>query len=142
MSFEYKMESVAKVLSKINGLKKKEERVQALQQNNNYTLRSVLQGMFDANVKFPLPEGAPPYRANQFNEPKALHNEVPRFYLLMEGGNRNLNAIKREQIFIQMLEAVNADDAELLIAMKDKKSPYKNITKDIVMEAFPGLLSG
>jgi len=142
MSFEYKMDSVAKVLSKINGIKKKEDRVTALQQNNNYTLRSILQGMFDANVKFPLPEGAPPYRVNEFNEPKALHNEVPRFYLLMEGGNRSLNNIRREQIFIQMLEAVNADDAELLIAMKDKKSPYKNITKDIVMEAFPGLLSG
>jgi hypothetical protein len=142
MSFEYKMESVAKVLAKINGLKKKEDRVQALKQNTNYTLRSILQGMFDSNVKFPLPEGAPPFKPNQFNEPKALHNEVPRFYLLMEGGNSNLKPIKREQIFIQMLEAVSADDAELLIAMKDKKSPYKNITKDIVMEAFPGLLSG
>jgi hypothetical protein len=60
----------------------------------------------------------------------------------MEGGNPNLKPIKREQIFIQMLEAVSADDAQLLIAMKDKKSPYKNITKDIVNEAFPGLLSG
>jgi hypothetical protein len=58
----------------------------------------------------------------------------------MEGGNPNLNAIKREQIFIQMLESINADDAELLVAMKDKKSPYKNITKDIVVEAFPGLI--
>lgn len=142
MSFEFKMESVAKVLSKINGLKKKEDRVKALQQNNNYTLRSILQGMFDPNVKFPLPEGTPPYKVNQFDEPKALHNEVPRFYLLMEGGNPNLKPMKREIIFIQMLEAVNADDAELLIAMKDKKSPYKNINKELVMEAFPGLLSG
>lgn len=142
MSFEFKMESVAKVLAKVNEIKKKEDRIKALQQNNNYTLRSILQGMFDPNVKFPLPEGAPPYKPNQFNEPKALHNEVPRFYLLMENGNPNLKPIKREQIFIQMLEAVNADDAQLLIAMKDKKSPFKNITKDIVTEAFPGLLSG
>jgi len=141
MSFEFKMESVAKVLTKINGLKKKEDRIAALQQNNNYTLRSILQGMFDPKVKFPLPEGAPPYKVNQFDEPKALHNEVPRFYLLMEGGNPNLKSQKREQIFIQMLESVNADDAELLIAMKDKKSPFKNISKDIVVEAFPGLIS-
>jgi len=142
MSFEYKMESVSKVLEKINGIKKKEERVAALRQNSNYTVRSILQGMFDANVKFPMPEGAPPYKPSQFDEPKALHNEVSRFYLLMEGGNPNLKPIKREQIFIQMLEGVSPDDAKLLIAMKDKKSPYKNITKDIVMEAFPGLLSG
>lgn len=142
MSFEYKMESVSKVLSKINSLKKRDERVQALKTNGNYALRSILQGMFDANVKFALPEGSPPYKVNQFDEPKALHNEVPRFYLLAEAGNPNLKPIKREQIFIQMLESVNADDAELLIAMKDKKCPFKNITKDIVMDAFPGLLSG
>jgi hypothetical protein len=142
MSFDYKMDSVSKVLAKINGLKKKEERVEALRANGNYTLRSILQGMFDANVKFALPEGAPPFNVNRFDEPKAIHNEVSRFYLLVEAGNRNIRPIKREQIFIQMLEAVSADDAQLLIAMKDKKSPYKNITKDIVNEAFPGLLSG
>jgi len=142
MSFQFKMESVNKVLTKISGLKKKEDRVEALKANDNYTLRSVLQGMFDANVKFPLPEGTPPYKENQFDEPKALHNEVSRFYLLAEGGNPNLSKMKREQIFIQMLEAVSPDDAKMLIDMKDKKCPYKGITKEIVMEAFPGLLSG
>jgi len=142
MSFEYKMESIAKVLSKIDAIKKKEDRIEALKQNNNYTLRSILQGMFDANVKFSLPEGAPPYNENKFDEPKALHNEVSRFYLLADGGNPNLSKMKREQIFIQMLEAVSPDDAKLLVNMKDKKCPYKGITKEIVMAAFPGLLSG
>lgn len=140
MSFDFKMDSVAKVLTKINGLKKKEDRVNALKANGNYTVRSVLQGMFDNKVRFALPEGAPPYRVNQFDEPKALHNEVPRFYLFVESGNPNINPIRREQLFIQTLEAVSADDAELLIAMKDKKCPFKNITKDIVVEAFPGLI--
>jgi hypothetical protein len=142
MSFEFKMNSVAKVLAKINELKKKEERIEALKQNGNYTVRSILQGMFDDNVKFPLPEGAPPYKPNQFDEPKAIHSEVSRFYLLAENGNPNLTKTKREQIFIQMLETVSADDAQLLVAMKDKKCPYKGITKEIVMAAFPGLLSG
>ena len=80
------------------------------------------------------------FQPNKFDEPKALHMEVSRFYLLVEGGNPNLKPQKREQIFIQMLENVNEDDAHLLIAMKDKKSPYKGITKDIVSAAFPGLL--
>lgn len=141
MSFQYKMDSTAKLLSKISELKKKEDRIEALKQNNNYTLRSILQGMFDPKVKFPLPEGKPPYNPNQFDEPKALHNEVSRFYLLAEHGNPNLTKMRREQIFIQMLEAVSADDAELLVNMKDKKCPYKGINKEIVMAAFPGLIS-
>jgi Family of unknown function (DUF6433) len=141
MAFQFKMDSTAKLLAKISEIKKKEDRIEALKQNSNYTLRSILQGMFDPNVKFPLPEGKPPFNPNQFDEPKALHNEVSRFYLLAEQGNPNLTKIRREQIFIQMLEAVSPDDAELLINMKDKKCPYKGINKEVVMAAFPGLIS-
>lgn len=100
----------------------------------------MLAGWFDPNVKFLLPEGVPPYNPNKFDEPKAFINEVPRFYLLVEGGNPNLKPMRREQIFIQMLENVSPDDAKLLLSMKDKKCPYKGITKDIVNLAFPGLI--
>jgi hypothetical protein len=134
------MESVAKMFARINEIKKKEERIEALKQNNNLVVRSVVAGWFDPNIKFALPEGAPPYKPSKFDEPKALLAEVPRFYLLTENGNPNLKPAKRELIFIQMLEVVNAEDAELLISMKDKKCPYKGITKDVVMAAFPGLI--
>ena len=140
MSFQYKIDSVAKLFAKINELKKKEERVQALKLNNNLAVRTVLAGWFDPNVKFLLPEGVPPYIPNKFDEPKAFINEVPRFYLLVEGGNPNLKPMRREQIFIQMLENVSADDAKLLLSMKDKKCPFKGITKEVVNLAFPGLI--
>lgn len=137
--FKFKMDSVSKVLEQINQIKKKEDRVEALKANGHNVLKSVLNGMFNPNIHFELPEGAPPYKPNQFDEPKALLNEVSRFYLLTKAGHPTLPKQKREQIFIQMLEFVNADDAKLLIAMKDKTSPYKNITKDVVAAAFPEL---
>jgi hypothetical protein len=140
MSFQFKMDSVAKTFAKINELKKKEERISALKQNNNLAVRTFLAGWFDPNVKFLLPEGVPPYRESKFDEPKALLQEIPRFYLFVEGGNPNLKQIRREQIFIEMLERINADDAKLLISMKDKKCPFKGITKDMVNEAIPGLI--
>ena len=40
-----------------------------------------------------------------------------------------------------MLETVSPADAKLLCAIKDKKFPHKNITEDIVKEAFPGLIA-
>ena len=135
----FKMNSISKTLEEINNLKKKDERAEALVKNGHYSLKMILKGMFDPNVKFLLPEGVPPYKPNMYDEPKALLNEVSRFYLLVEGGNPNLNQIKREQIFISMLEAVSPDDALLLLAMKDKKSPYKNITEDLVRSVFPEL---
>ena len=127
-------------LLKVSKLKKTQEKIDAIKYNDSIPLRIILQGAFDPSVVWLLPEGTPPFRANKFDEPKALHLEVSKFYLFIEGGNNNLKPVKRENLFIQMLERVNEDDANLLIAMKDKKSPFKGITKDIVMAAFPGLL--
>ena len=140
MSFQYKMESVAKLFKKISELKKKEERVEALKLNNNLAVRTVLAGWFDPNIKFLLPPGTPPYNESKFDEPKAFMLEIPRFYLFVEGGNPNLKQVKREQIFIEMLERINADDAKILLSMKDKKCPFKGITKELVDSAFPGLI--
>jgi len=41
-----------------------------------------------------------------------------------------------------LLETIDKEDAKLLIAVKDKKIPYKGITKKFVEEMYPGLLEG
>jgi hypothetical protein len=140
MPVQYKMDSVAKTFAKISEIKKKEDRVKALREINNLTVRTVLAAWFDPDLKFLLPEGVPPYKESKFDEPKAFIQEVSRFYLFVEGGNPNLKQIRREQIFIDVLERINADDAKLLLSMKDKKCPFKGITKDIVNEAIPGFI--
>ena len=109
--------------------------------NGHPVLKSILKYALDPNIKFLLPEGVPPYKPNVYDEPKALLAEANRIYLFIEGGNPNLKPLRREQMFIQMLEYVSPNDAVLLLAMKDKKLPFKNITKEMVREAFPGLLS-
>ena len=48
--------------------------------------------------------------------------------------------VKREQLFIELLENVTPADAKLLCAIKDKKLPWKGIDESMVREAFPGLL--
>ena len=42
-------------------------------------------------------------------------------------------------MFIQTLESIDPEDAELLCSIKDKKIPYKGITSKLVTEAYPGL---
>ena len=61
-------------------------------------------------------------------------------YLFVEGGNPSLKQLRRESLFVQLLETVSADDAKLLLAIKDKYLPYPGVTPDIIKEAFPGLL--
>jgi hypothetical protein len=134
------MNSVAKVLQQINDLDNKKDIIESLKVNSHPVLTMILKYMYDPSIKFLLPEGKPPFKVNIYDEPKALLNEAKRLYLFIEGGNPNLKPIRREQLFIEILEFVSPDDADLLIAMKDKKSPYKNITKAVVKEAFPGLI--
>jgi hypothetical protein len=131
--------SVSEILKKCSEFKKKEERVEALRQNCNEPCKTVLQYMFHPEVKFALPEGTPPFRYSQFEEKNMLHSEARRLYLFLDGVNPDMKPLKREALFIQILESVHPDDADLVLSMKEKKSPYKGLTKEVAMAAFPEL---
>jgi hypothetical protein len=58
-------------------------------------------------------------------------------------GNDGLTTLRRENMFIQLLEGLHPLDAEILCLVKDKKlqSKYK-VTKEIVSEAYPDIKWG
>lgn len=60
--------------------------------------------------------------------------------MFVEGGNPNLKPVRREFLFIQLLESIDSEDAKLLLAVKEKKLPFKGITEKTVRQAFPDLL--
>jgi hypothetical protein len=133
---------VSEILEKVSKLKKKEERIEELRKHgDNRAMLQILQYALDPRIKWLLPEGTPPYKKNEYLDQESnLYSEVRRLYLFVEGGNPNLTPLKREMLFIGLLEMLAPADAALLCAAKDKKLPYKTITKEIVNEAFPGLL--
>ena len=132
---------VAEFLEKVSKLKKKEEKVAALKHNDSFVIRTILQGAFDPRVKWALPEGTPPYKVNDLvDQENVLIRECRRLVHFIEGGNPGLKQMRRETLFVELLESVAPKDAELLCAIKDKKFPYKGITADVVKEAFPGLI--
>lgn len=51
----------------------------------------------------------------------------------------NLPVMKREKLFIDILESLSPEEAELILKMKDKKLKLKNISKKIVQDALPEL---
>jgi hypothetical protein len=132
---------VAEFLEKVSKLKKKDEKVSALRANDSYIIRTVLQGAFDPRIKWLLPDGDPPYRVNDLvDQENVLIKEVRKLAYFVEGAYPNLKQVKREQMFIELLETVTPADAKMLLAMKEKKLPWKGITVDIVNEAFPGFI--
>lgn len=135
--------SVAEILEEASKITKKEERIQFLRANANPALAKILQWTYDPRIKWLLPEGKVPYNPTKYLDQEGnLYNEIRRLYLFVEGGNPNLKPVRREFLFIQLLESLSPKEAELLSAVKDKKIPYKGITSKFVEEAFPGLIGG
>lgn len=120
--------------------KTKKERILKLQELGSPVVQLLLKYAFDPNIKFLLPEGNPPYKPCEYLDQEGrLYSEAKKLYLFVEGGNEHLTKLRRESLFIQLIESVDKNDAELLCCIKDKKTPFKTLTKDIVKEAFPNL---
>ena len=121
---------VSEILDKVSKLKKESDKIEVLKMSQCPALLTVLQGAFDSRIKWLLPEGVPPYRPNPAPEThNVLHSEIRKMYLFVDGGNPNLKQIKREALFIEMLESVHHEDAKVLLNIKEKKTPAKGLTK-------------
>lgn len=133
--------SIYEILNNANNLDTLPKRKQYLLENDSVPLRTVLKYCFDNRIKFLLPRGAAPYKPSDFHDAQGmLYTEARKLYLFVEGGNPNLTQLKREMLFINFLESLDPKDAELVVSIKDKKLPFKNINKTFVEKVYPGLI--
>ncbi len=131
------------IFESVQSADKVTERVSILQENESYELKTILQVAFRSDIKFDLPSGAPPYAPSpnpagiRFSPLRKQIDVLARLVV----GNETYSKIKKEMAFIKLLENVHASDAEILIAMKDKKlhKKYTLLTASVVKKAFPNL---
>lgn len=137
---------IYEVFDKIRELKTKAERVEFLKKNQFKQLRTLLQLCYNDRIELDLPEGKPPYEKNpedKFQISSYQKIFAPIGQLLKNNG---IPQVKKEKIFIGMLEQLHPIDAQLLIAAKDGKidsvfgRKYASISKFLVEEALPELL--
>lgn len=81
--------------------------------------------------------------ANANQGHSTIRREFKHFYHFIKGGNDAINSIRRESMFINILEGLHPLEAEILILVKDKKldTRYK-IAKEIVSQAYPSIIWG
>jgi hypothetical protein len=132
--------AIFEILDDVNKLKTGKEKVAELQKySSNITLATILKGAFCPSVVWDLPEGYIQYKPFvSVGSETALYSEVRRLYLFMK--NNPLPKEKKLLLFVQLLEAINPNDAEILLSIKDKQMLNKSLTKKMVIEAFPGLI--
>ena len=135
---------ISEILRKVSNAKTKAEKIKLLQKHNSNALRQLLIINFDDSVVANVPEGDVPYTPNDApagTDHTRLEHEYKGLYRFFKGGADKLPGMKRESMLVQMLEGLHADEAELLVLIKDGalSKKYKRITKAVVSEAFPSI---
>ena len=132
---------MSEVLDKVAKAKTKKQKVELLRQHNTDALRMVLKSSFDPRIEWDLPEGDVPYTPNdapEGTEHNMLVHEARTLYHYIKGGNPKLTQNRRENMFIQLLEGLHRDEAEIVVAAKDKglHRKFKGLSSNVVREAF------
>ena len=134
---------LSEVLTKVSKQRTKAKKIQVLKENESLHLKAILIWNFDDTVVSVLPEGEVPYNKNEApagTEHTYLAHEWKVLYNFVKGGNDFLRPVKREQLFLQLLEGLHPDEADIVCMVKDKNLTEKyKLSRPVVEEAFPDI---
>lgn len=135
--------SLAEIVNSARKAETVEEKVAILKKNDSTQLRDILALMCDARWTFDLPSTPPPYNESVINESHGLlYREMRKmpYFVEQRTDGKGLPRIRKEALFIQLLEAVDKDDAKLVLRMISKE-PYPDLAPEVINQAFPNSIS-
>jgi hypothetical protein len=148
------------------------KKVEVLKTYENDALKTIFIWNFDESIISLLPEGEVPYgdlkdqnvysgtlsenlsreamggenatvQDLQGRGRTSLRKEYQNLYHYVQGGNNSLSSIRREMMFINLLQGLHPKEAEVIVLTKDKKLETKyKITHENVKEAYPDIQWG
>jgi hypothetical protein len=144
---------VHELLEAVDSERVKASKLDLLRTHGDDSFKMTMIWNFDESVISMLPEGNVPYQpvesdvqANRemgLPQRTTIRNSARNFYRFIKGGDDELNKIKREGLFINILETLPPPEADILVLVKDKALNTKyNITKELVAEAYPEITWG
>jgi hypothetical protein len=163
---------IYEILELISKQRSNAKKVEVLKTYEHDSLKTIFIWNFDQTVISLLPEGDVPYgnvedqtvysgtlsenltkeidggesaTAQDLNGrgKTSLRREYQSLYNFVQGGNGTLSTIRREMMFINLLQGLHPKEAEVLILTKDKKLTDKyKISFENVKEAYPDIQWG
>jgi hypothetical protein len=139
------MKNISEIFDEFEKAETKQEKITILRNNSNYALRNVLQGTYNSNIQFVF-DRIPDYKASDAPPGlgySSIHQELGRVYLFEKNSPKvspQLTEDRKRQLLIQILESLEAREAEIYANMILKKQKVKGLDKKIVQEAFPDLV--
>jgi hypothetical protein len=134
--------SLAEIVNTARKAETVEEKVAILKRNQSQQLKDLLALMCDARWTFDLPETAPPYNKTESHETHGqLYREMRKmpYFVEQRKESQTVPRMRKESLFIQMLESVSEDDAELVLRMIAKE-PYPDLAPEVINQAFPNCI--
>jgi len=134
--------SIQETFELISKAQTREEKRQVLTDRDNFATRALLQLNYHPDVKWHLPPGTPPYTPGQIADstPNSLHFEVKKLDYYVDPSPHDIPLLRRESMFVQLLERLDPIDAKLILAVKDRKLSYRGLTYKLVRDTWPDLL--
>jgi hypothetical protein len=130
--------AMSEIMSKAARIKDRPRRIKYLQNNYSKALHEVMAYGYDERIIWMLPPDPPPYKPLEEAAEEAsgmLFTEYKKLYLFVQNGHPNLKQVRRETIFIDLLERLHPGDAKMLVRLSGKKLP-QGITRELIEEAF------
>ena len=137
---------IHEILELVGEQRTKAKRVEILKEYRDDSLTAILIWNFDDRVQSAVPDGQVPYKENEVpvgTDHTSLRREWKQLYHFIKGGNDTLSSLRRESMFIQLLEGLHPKEAEILVLVKDKDLGTKyDVSLDNVKQAYQDIQWG
>lgn len=137
-------QSLPELFEKVSKTKDRNEKLALLRAYpRQEVLQTICQGTYHSDMKWALPEGVPPFKES--NEPygmtpSMLEREIRKLPYLLVGHPRcSPENLRREKIYIDMLERLHPSESAIMIQMKNGE--LLGVPHDLVCEAWPTLVT-
>ena len=134
------MKTLHEIFTEIQDAPTRAERQDILKDNDTFTLRTILQLNFNSSIELNIPKGNPPMDCAE-ESPKKPDAQIKRLAYCVKGGK--LTTVKKERIFIDLIESFAEEDANIICLAKDKKimKEYSRVSESLVGSVFPKLIN-
>ena len=130
--------SLSSIIKQASLIESEKDRIAFLQKNDSGPLRFLLRVALSPNIKWLLPpDFVPNYKPNKVypDLQGMLYSRTRLLYMFLDGSGNHIHPAKREKLFVELLEILLPEDAQLLLDIKDKKLP-KTINKKLYNKSF------
>ena len=132
--------TIIEILKLIDEADSEKRKIKLLKKNDNFILRTILQGNFSEQIKFDMPKGSPPLEETKEEEIVSLDDEIIK--QICKSCDKRQHQWRREIVFTKAIQNLSEEEKDIIIAMKDKtiNELYQSITYELVKEEYPKIL--